>query len=297
MTIQQERDIAVRALEEISAEWIECNKGRSIAGIMRTTAQDGLDAIKREQALQSLTDQAQELDMGYGAAQASPKAPSKLGQQVARAQAEMATWTNEQRASVRLSGGDHVEQASPVAQDVISQFEEWAKKEYPEDYAIFPTIMFAKNKKGQYEGMLVANAFPAYLAGRASVAVPAAQPVGEAADINEVPHLIFFDDRDRPPELLIGRERALLRYAQISTSWNAHLFFKIDSNSRDCRYPSATPSAPPVAQDRDAARYRWLRDSKSSGAAIRAIYEDGQTCPSDVDELIDAAMQAEVKSS
>lgn len=41
---------------------------------------------------------------------------------------------------------------------------------------------------------------------------------------------------------------------------------------------------------KDAARYRWLRDSSDSGGAIRALYEDGQAIPSAVDEFIDAAM-------
>lgn len=47
----------------------------------------------------------------------------------------------------------------------------------------------------------------------------------------------------------------------------------------------------PVSQDQDAARYRWLRDSKNSGQAIRVIYEEGQSHPAEVDRFIDAAMQ------
>src|SRR6266403_4849512 len=65
MTIEQERDIAVRALELIA-------NGYGLR--MKPLAKDTLAAIKREQALQALVDQAQDLDMGYGAMQASPVA-------------------------------------------------------------------------------------------------------------------------------------------------------------------------------------------------------------------------------
>lgn len=58
-------------------------------------------------------------------------------------------------------------------------------------------------------------------------------------EVDRVPYIIYFDDADRTPELIVGREAALKRYEQISMSWNAHLFVKIDSNSRDCEYPNA----------------------------------------------------------
>lgn len=41
---------------------------------------------------------------------------------------------------------------------------------------------------------------------------------------------------------------------------------------------------------RDAERYRWLRDSNLSGAAIRMLYEDGETTPEACDAAIDEAM-------
>ncbi len=66
-----------------------------------------------------------------------------------------------------------------------------------------------------------------------------AHATGKVVDPDEVPHLIVFDDADRKPELFIGRAAALARYERISVSWNAHLFVKINSNSRDCQYPNA----------------------------------------------------------
>ena len=59
------------------------------------------------------------------------------------------------------------------------------------------------------------------------------------ADNDQTPYMIVFDDHDRPPEMLVGRKRAELRYEMISVSWNAHLFVQIHSNSRDCDRPSA----------------------------------------------------------
>ena len=57
-------------------------------------------------------------------------------------------------------------------------------------------------------------------------------------------YLIRYDDRSREDELFAecGAKRAAFeRYKQISGNWNAHLFVKIDSNSRDCTTPNATP--------------------------------------------------------
>lgn len=45
--------------------------------------------------------------------------------------------------------------------------------------------------------------------------------------------LIFFDDADVPPEVILGREAAERRFAAISASWNAHLFQRIASNCPD----------------------------------------------------------------
>ena len=56
-------------------------------------------------------------------------------------------------------------------------------------------------------------------------------------------YIIRFDDHDVEDEMYCGEgalETALYRFAQISVSWNAHLFVKILSNSRDAEenYPS-----------------------------------------------------------
>ena len=54
--------------------------------------------------------------------------------------------------------------------------------------------------------------------------------------------IIVFDDASVEEEMFTGygaRDAALRRYDQISISWNAHLYVKIDSNSRDCTIPNA----------------------------------------------------------
>lgn len=63
----------------------------------------------------------------------------------------------------------------------------------------------------------------------------------------ECPHMIVFDDADRETLMFAGagaRTAALKTWEQISRSWNAHLFVRVERNSRDDRYPSAHQSAP-----------------------------------------------------
>lgn len=60
-------------------------------------------------------------------------------------------------------------------------------------------------------------------------------PVGAASDDQAV-FAIVYDDTEKPHEVIIGQAIAHARFAQISASWNAHLFGKIKSNSRDTRY-------------------------------------------------------------
>ena len=63
---------------------------------------------------------------------------------------------------------------------------------------------------------------------------------------DECPHLIMFDDTERENLLFSGagaRSAALKTWEKISMSWNAHLFVRVERNSRDDRYPSATVSA------------------------------------------------------
>lgn len=80
-------------------------------------------------------------------------------------------------------------------------------------------------------------------------ASPSAPPAPVALHIpDECPHLIVFDDADRQQLIFAGagaRESALKAWEQISGSWNAHLFVRVERNSRDDRYPSAKPA--PVA--------------------------------------------------
>jgi hypothetical protein len=72
---------------------------------------------------------------------------------------------------------------------------------------------------------------------------------GAEPALDRVPFLIRFDDHDREDVLMIGEEAARRYYKMISGSWNAHLFVKIDSNSRDETYPSATLATPPGELD------------------------------------------------
>ncbi|QAZ38464.1 hypothetical protein C1M51_02955 [Methylibium sp. Pch-M] len=77
-------------------------------------------------------------------------------------------------------------------------------------------------------------------------AKPAAQAV---PDLSKVPFLIYFDDYDRRPGVVVGEAAAREVFRQISVNWNAHLFVKIASNTRDDRYArhNATLAASPPA--------------------------------------------------
>jgi hypothetical protein len=77
------------------------------------------------------------------------------------------------------------------------------------------------------------------------------------ADPDQVHYLIVFDDADRKPELVRGKKRALLRYKQISASWNAHLFVKLDSNSRDCLAPNDADLRLQARLDEELARFKF----------------------------------------
>lgn len=65
-------------------------------------------------------------------------------------------------------------------------------------------------------------------------------------------YLIRYDDHDEADELFAysgARENAFRRYRDRSSSWNAHLYVKIDSNSRDCEVPSAKAHPAPAGGD------------------------------------------------
>lgn len=100
-------------------------------------------------------------------------------------------------------------------------------------------------------------------------------------------YIIRYDDTDRADEFFAmtgARDGALARYRQISGNWNAHLYVKIDSNSRDVECPSA--STHPIAQpatdlrvvavveessldgDVFAARVRWIHNPVPAGAEL-----------------------------
>lgn len=59
----------------------------------------------------------------------------------------------------------------------------------------------------------------------------------------ECPHMIVFDDADRQPLIFAGhgaRDAALRTWRDISTSWNAHLFVKVQGNNRSDQSPTAS---------------------------------------------------------
>ena len=85
------------------------------------------------------------------------------------------------------------------------------------------------------------------------------------------PHIIWYDDRDRAPEIFAGegaKEAAERRFEQISDSWNAHLFVSIAANSRDCPHPVATVADPHPEPQADA----WDEESEK---LLRALYDRG----------------------
>lgn len=73
---------------------------------------------------------------------------------------------------------------------------------------------------------------------------PAQDLSAAMADQDQVPYLIVYDDVDQESEPVIGATRAAYRFGQISASWNAHLYVKIASNSRNCKYPNAALASP-----------------------------------------------------
>jgi len=101
------------------------------------------------------------------------------------------------------------------------------------------------------------------------------------ADQDQVPYLIYFDDADRKPEMIIGGTRAQYRFKQISGSWNAHLFAKIASNSQDDKYPCAALAAAPVQAQHsdDAAVDRFATAMKEKLAVSRAKGRGGWDDP------------------
>ena len=89
------------------------------------------------------------------------------------------------------------------------------------------------------------DAVPSYLRGhqewiermQAAIKALSAAP---AAQETATHWAIIFDDYDRRPEIFTDESAARHRYKEISYSWNAHLFVKIDSNSRDAAQETAS---------------------------------------------------------
>lgn len=108
---------------------------------------------------------------------------------------------------------------------------------------------------------------------------PVAVPTREEAlaDTDQVPYLIYFDDADRKPEPVVGGKRARYRFSQVSISWNAHLFAKIASNSRDDAIhghnyaaPDRAPSIELTGDDAEEVKQIWQR-----ALADAAFYVEG----------------------
>lgn len=290
MTIEQERDIAVRALELI-AEYPKTRAEESTAVSQRAFARTTLSEIQRKRSLQALMDQAQELDMGYGK-------PSTLCQQVTKAQAEMATWTPEQRASVRLAGGD---QASPVAQDEVDQRTERIRRSHVN-----------ADSKGKIQLRHEVECLLAHIcllkAGRASVAVQADHYFGDNTDGNTfyfgfggncIKHVV--KPSAQPAGPLVGAHdgcgtrvvlgptvihnpaaqpvgEAVAEWVNEEQGFQYLVAGRLDDGTK--LYTEL-----PVAQDQDANRYRFLEEQCKNGS-YRGIISRKD---------IDAAMQAEVK--
>ena len=65
----------------------------------------------------------------------------------------------------------------------------------------------------------------------------------------ECPHLIWYADQDRKPEMFVGhgaRDTAMKRFHMVSQHWNANLFVRIKKSSRDCPYPVADLAPAPA---------------------------------------------------
>lgn len=132
---------------------------------------------------------------------------------------------------------------------------------------------------------------------KAIAALSAKEPVKPEPEQLSLPddgaYLIRYDDKSQHDELFVSvgaKAAAMGRYAQISPSWNAHLFVKIDSNCRDQKIPNATvePAKPEprvIPKDR-----QWCGACKGLGTV--ATDAEPAKLP-DVDEFIDAHKDTE----
>ncbi|MFV3386628.1 hypothetical protein ACNFCJ_14550 [Pseudomonas sp. NY15364] len=112
-----------------------------------------------------------------------------------------------------------------------------------------------------------------------ALAATTAPEVRQEAVPEETPHIIVFDDADRPNEMFSGagaRPAALRRWQQISVSWNAHLFVRVERNSRDDPYPCARLAAQvsriPAGLYAELEALRTLRDA--TGVYLQGYMRD-----------------------
>jgi hypothetical protein len=156
---------------------------------------------------------------------------------------------------------------------------------------------------------------------RAAIA-GAAEPVA----LDSVPFLVYFDDYERRPEVIIGEAAARERFRQVSASWNAHLFVKVASNTRDDTYAKAnavlaSPPPPTQAPSQEAlttcmcrwsadgqklvsqctlheawrdAIHDWARRAKDAERLLASRPAPAQPAPAPVDEPVDVPSPSDV---
>ncbi len=108
-------------------------------------------------------------------------------------------------------------------------------------------------------------------------ALAAAQPVVEVG-LNvpaDCAHVIIYDDADMRPAMFAGagaRDSAVKTFERISRQWNAHLFVKIASNSRDDRQAGVNARLVPTA---DVAALAVPEAFHPDASHIHPDYRDG----------------------
>lgn len=107
--------------------------------------------------------------------------------------------------------------------------------------------LYVAQAEYQDEGAVLLTSLPAPAA--PALEAPAAPQQGLAIP-DDCPHIIWFDDHEMQPVMFAGhgaRAAALEKFKRISMQWNAHLFVRIDRNSRDDRFSVAALAAAPQA--------------------------------------------------
>lgn len=154
----------------------------------------------------------------------------------------------------------------------------------------------AKASSAAEVGLIVDEALTANLA----------PEVRQEAVPEETPHIIVFDDADRPNEMFSGagaRPAALRRWQQISVSWNAHLFVRIERNSRDDQYPCARLATQvnriPAGLYAELEALRTLRDAVRiyRDSYMRDEIEDEDSCVSVDQHDAACSVQAALESA